>query len=717
MIVILLGMIMKREEIEKIANLYKMYGFEVAEQDEYCIVFTFSNGYFFNCEIMVEEHEKEKEYKKKYEEIGYSTRIVYYCAFEEVKNKLFKGFFNIEFNKKRRITEYDKFVENQNKKIYGEQNKYSYVVGKYLLGNDSYEGNIVDSIYGVLQNDGAQLVLVEAAAGFGKTCTSYEVLKKLASDISDTVPVFIELSKNRNAKVFRHVLLDAIDKNFSHLSSEVVRYEIKNGRVPLIIDGFDELLSKSVNEKESGGINLEDSSDAQNMLATIAELFRDDSNAKIMLTSRKSSLFIGEEFEEWAIENLKNCEVTRFMLEEPTLKNWLGMEKVNYIKKMNIPFYTISNPIILSIYRNMGFDEFVQKCQNTESVLQEYFQSIMSREKTRQSLLLEETEQYQIFTQLASVFVDFGISADESKFIKDIFEMIISESELAVYLHRYDALEFIDERPNEDEFIRKLVQHALLDRKSQDAQIIGFVNDFVFGVFVGEAILNQKLDIKKIDKRYIELAATSFAVRSEKTKRSLYGKLTEILEKLDACEKLLIDMKLCGKTVGTYMDGYISSISFQNAFIFDKNSKFINICFNQCFFYEVDLQECEMTGCQFIDCKFYNCVFPSANQCDDNISFIACEGVEKRKIVEERKETEENKYERIVLEQYWRPGRANADPRHTYRTLLKGIETSKYVFVDEAISSLKDKNILFVKGSYLVLDFKKMNEIREILGR
>lgn len=91
----------------------------------------------------------------------------------------------------------------------------------------------------------------------------YELIKKLYDDINDELlfskpfmltevnctdnfaPIFTELSKNRKAALFRYVLLDEIDRKFTSLSSELVISEIRNGKVPLIIDGFDELISRS----------------------------------------------------------------------------------------------------------------------------------------------------------------------------------------------------------------------------------------------------------------------------------------------------------------------------------------------------------------------------------------------------------------------------------------------------------------------------------------
>ena len=109
------------------------------------------------------------------------------------------------------------------------------------------------------------------------------------------VPILAELSKKRRARIFQYVLLEEMDRKFSQLSSKLVRTQIQEGRIPLIIDGFDELLSRIDNESEH-------SDDAISMLDTISSLLQSGSQSKILLTSRKSSIFTGDLFDEW-VEN------------------------------------------------------------------------------------------------------------------------------------------------------------------------------------------------------------------------------------------------------------------------------------------------------------------------------------------------------------------------------------------------------------------------------
>jgi hypothetical protein len=87
--------------------------------------------------------------------------------------------------------------------------------------------------------------------------------------------------------------LDEIDIEYLSLGSELVTKEIKNGRIPLIIDGFDELLAKV-----SGESSTDDAfEEVESMLDTIGGLL--EFKTKIILTTRKTAIFTVLEFESW----------------------------------------------------------------------------------------------------------------------------------------------------------------------------------------------------------------------------------------------------------------------------------------------------------------------------------------------------------------------------------------------------------------------------------
>ena len=77
----------------------------------------------------------------------------------------------------------------------------------------------------------------------------------------------------------------------------------------------------------------------------------------------------------------------------------------------------------------------------------------------------------------------------------------------------------------------------------------------------------------------------------------------------------------------------------------------------------------------------------------------------------------ETEYEKKVLEQYWRPSSDHADRRRLFSTLFKGYAQQDYDGISEAIDRLYGKEILLHKSNCIELNFEKMSEIREILGR
>lgn len=320
-------------KIEELKNLYQLFGFEeeyIAETESY-VAFGYHLGFFHNIEFVKLKTDKKTEndileMKKEYEKIGYnSVGVHFYHDLEEAERTLFQAFFYPEENKKYLKQEYKRFCQRQSEKLQG---KFKYIEGSFQDTTSCIRENLVDYIIKTRNILAPRLTIMEAAAGYGKTCTVYEILNRLVDQEQLQIPLFIELSKNRNARLFRYVLQDEVDKKFTQLSSNVVVHEIKKGNIPLIIDGFDELI-------EQNGNHIEDSDERSlSMLSTIAELLGDDSKAWILLTTRNSAIFSGDLFDEWVMSKLgKGCIVDRVRILRPSVQEWLGKEKYNIIQE------------------------------------------------------------------------------------------------------------------------------------------------------------------------------------------------------------------------------------------------------------------------------------------------------------------------------------------------------------------------------------------------
>jgi hypothetical protein len=705
---------------EQLFELYKRYGLDKASETQNTAVFTYSNGYFNNAEIVSFGECKENKNKllNEYRLLGFATRIVEFNSIEEMHKHLFNGFFTVVASNKRLQQEYSGFCLLQSEKLFNPNSsntvkaQYEYVEPIYVWGNQLTKRNLIDKVQNQLLSEGPQLVILEAAAGFGKTCASYELINRISEEGKQIAPIFMELSKNRKATLFRYVLLDEIDKKFTTLSSELVLYEIKNGNVPLIIDGFDELISRSNKLIDSSGQIEND--DVQTMLDTIAELYDDKSNAKVILTSRKSSIFTGESFKMWQEDKLQKCNITRVAIEEPTVIDWIGYEKSEALKSRNIPLASITNPILLAFLKNMTVEDFNEQCNDIENVINYYFNSLLERERERQSLRLKVEEQYDIMTKLAKEMLEFDISSEESSFIKDLL-VEINKNSYKEFKERYFLVE---ERPTEEEFAAKLAGHALLNRISPNKNEVGFINDFVFGILITNNIINSKIKINEISSRHIDIACTSTSVRSIDVRSKLYNFISLYSNQFNYEELLNIDLKLKKDIMRNYENHYFANISFGADIEFVNEYHFSNCSFNNCTFNGCKINTSTFHECGFYECYFYNLEIKNNTKENCRLIFAGCHGYElfsKLASIEVSEESDKN-YEKIILEIFWNKGRYSKIKVHQ-QNILKKVNADERDKILDTLTSLRRDGILFKDGQYWVLNSERIKDIRGKLGK
>lgn len=701
-----------------VTDLYLKYGFEKGPAFDQYLVFFSQRGYFQNAEIVIlrDDFDSDVIDKSEYENLGYSVRIKRFPNIITAHDALFGGFFNTSNSNRRLLTEYNSFCEQQSRKL--ANNKYEYICGTFVENGILQSGDIITRILKIFSSDNCQLIILEASAGYGKTCTSFETIKQLITDIPTKIPLLAELSKNRKASVFRYVLLSEIDQKFPMLSSELVTSEIQEGRIFLIIDGFDELLSKGYSnqqdtEKTAG-------KDAQTMLDTIAQLIPNNSKTKILLTSRKSSIFVGEEFDNWVTERLDGCNITRLQLSPPSLRDWIGPEKLELLEMQNITLNSILNPVLLTLLRNEPVESFKEKYTSNDRMIEEYLTLLLQREQTRQSLPLNVDEQISIMKDLAAQMVQYDISTENVDFMKSILLDIVTPN-LEDYLNRYDFLPDTSEaKPTETEFLTKLSQHALLDRISTQNNLIGFINEFIFGLMIADAVIEYRLPVDELDGKYLDIAVTAYSSCSLEKRKSLYDMIAPTLSKQTAQRHVSAEMNLIETISGQYTGEYFDSV------LFGKNLNILNAStFKECIFSDCIFVQCKMNTDAFLTCQFYNCSFydnaiSSGQVVDCELIFLACAGHETFASLAYRDKPASNNdinYERIVLEQFWKPGYDIAEPRRAYHSLLKGISANNRQSLVDAIESLVKKNILIKKIRVYELNFEKMDVIRAIVKR
>lgn len=238
--------------IRELEEIYARYGFETAKiyDQEDVIVFTLKTGYFDNADIVpLSENSKTGTAFAEFSSAGYACTTRKYLKAKQTENELFKGFFSVSTILDRLKRDYLQFTDNI-VQLFADDAKYTYINAPYSVNGTKGTLSPAEEVISRLTSNKPTLFLIEAAAGFGKTCTAYEIVNLLIQN-TDYLPLFSELSRNRKAPIFRYVLLDEIDRKFPTLSSRLVQTEMVNGRILTVLDGFDELYVKLMTQMSS----------------------------------------------------------------------------------------------------------------------------------------------------------------------------------------------------------------------------------------------------------------------------------------------------------------------------------------------------------------------------------------------------------------------------------------------------------------------------------
>ncbi|EHX5851396.1 hypothetical protein K3Z74_004757, partial [Escherichia coli] len=315
---------------------------------------------------------------KELDNIGYSTKKSLFKSIEDISEQLFKGFFNVDEWKERISTEYKQYCQKMISLLPDGAMNYRYVQVPYEKNNSKHSCDLISDIISEINKIDSKLILIEAPAGFGKTCTSYEILNSLISIDGAPIPFFTEFSRDRQAKVFSHVFVREVDRSFRTVKSDLVIDETKNGKIVLVLDGFDELL----NDTTSNKTNDIDFEKAQPMLETIGELLT--KSAKVILTSRRAAIFDGEIFQEWKDKYRDNFDVVRYRLNSPEVRDWLSHERIEQLEESGIDIKKLANPVLLAYLRSLENENFNNLCERSSKIVEHYFQAMLERERERE---------------------------------------------------------------------------------------------------------------------------------------------------------------------------------------------------------------------------------------------------------------------------------------------------------------------------------------------
>lgn len=589
----------------EIISLFENYRYNLLKERDGVLIFEYASGMYSAVEIVpvsdkIKKGEIEK-IKEDYSRAGYATHLYENCDIQAIQRDLFNGFFQTKLSNNRIKTKYREYCASVMMQYGKTADDYKYIEGPFEQEYDFRERKtqkgIVDSLFSMLQGDGARLIILEAPAGFGKTSTTYEVLSRFQDVEKDVRPFMMELYKDRTAQIFKYVMLSNIDRDFDvSIKSEIVIDNIKTGRIPLLVDGFDELLSRDINSSHKVDFN-----EVESMLSTIAELL--EGNAKILLTSRKTAIFSGEEFYEW-YEKLKDkgldFHIVKYNLNNPTISDWL--EKKDIEKYGNALLSVLNNPVLLGFIRYCGDGSD----DSETNIVKRFLDLLLNREIDRQNLPFSVAEQQEILRRLAMSMAGFNCTSDTRAWIMSLIEGTSRNLISSKVTASRDV----------ENILNTLTNHALLNRKNDK---IGFLNDFILGTMLAQGFMHypnddhyEIIDTKEITIDFLDkcIKAAVFFEDNDKKKVSESIKTNATLDEINTA---LCDWKLNGEC-----DIELDGLSF-------GEDAFVDVVFgtpknkiSKCTFSNIDFSECTfnfnyLEGCTFVQCKFEDCVRDGKN--------------------------------------------------------------------------------------------------------
>ena len=697
-------------------RLYTSYGFETVEPASAGIsIFVYKKSRYFGVDIIPFSSDPNTakvaaKVKDDYSKTGFAANVRDIRSIEEAELELFKSFFAYDSSIQRVQRKYQDFAEKQKNSLIGYP--YEYIDSPFELHNHSLnedDKRIFETIEQRLQSDKPELLIIEAAAGYGKTCTAFEVLHKIVERQSNQLPIFTELSRNRGANIFRYILLDEIDLEFPSLSSELVIKEIKNGRIPLIIDGFDELLEK-VNTEQLADNSFEE---VESMLDTIGNLL--EHKAKIILTTRRTAIFTGLEFEKWLNKWSDRFHITRIALKEPRIKDWIGDSRYQLVKDKNVPIQNLANPVLLTFLKNLPDAEFENLIGHPDLLIAEYFDKMLTREKGRQELLITVENQLLLFRNVAGQLLAMDSTVED----KEFFKMIILEDNRKL-LEDTRLLYPSTSKRTIDNLVDTLSGHALLDRKGRDQNQIGFINDFVFGIFIGEIIncMPEGLEERKYSSYMIELAVTAFRVQNLPVKESLWDKIQPVTENFSNEQVFLFDINLKEKLVRSYKEITIHDESFFTI-VFDVNEINSSIFLN-CFFKNCTFDPEIFKAVSFVSCLFSNCSVTGQPFLDKEnaVTTITCRQencniLHQPDIPVYSQEVEiVSEIEKSILKQLWEISHTKG---HHLVKLYECFKSTNRRKLNQSLKHLEELGYLEVRGIHVYFPINQTSRIKQIL--
>jgi hypothetical protein len=701
---------------DEIINIYKSYGFEHRPDlsTPNAIVFTITQGVFDNAIILnISTNNKAQELFSELSDLGFQVKAEDFVSLKDSESRLFSGFFSLPRTKASFRRDYEAHIKNIMNSFPVQGATYSYFRSPFTKDSHTHsaDDNILQHIKDEVNSHGPKLILIEAAAGFGKTCTAYETAKLISEQDDDHIVLFAELSRDRQAKIFNHVLHKELARSFPAVSPDLVTREIKKGKVIVVLDGFDELL----NEREEEKYQFEKS---QAMLETIGNIL--EQNAKVVLTTRKTAILQGDEFDVWIGEHAGKFEFTRFSLKEPSARSWLGNDRYEKLEQSRVNIKNLSNPVLLTFLRFVDSEQFDEILTLPDQVVEKYFELLLIREMGRQTLQMSVEEQSNFMKRLAQHMMNCNFTRDSKENIISYFSEFEMETIEAVR-SRYNT----DGRPTFEAMLEKLSNHALLDRSNIDEKI-GFINNFVLGHFIAMDLMERPNEWLA-DSIFVEAAVNAYSARTKTSREEIWEKLKDSLDCCSHEDRVKLEIRLLDRVSGNYTNSSFNEVIFDTRSFF--NSGILSACyFNGCTFSNCTFDFNRIEKTTFISCQFYNCKSVGKNRTNEFISSTMdeCSRVEidTGEILPRENDNEpngDNLVKAFILEKFWPVGKETIVFAHRPMVIFYRGGTFPSHVITETVEDMRKDGLLVPakRKNWIGLDLSGNNflSVREILGR
>jgi hypothetical protein len=618
-------------DINKLDEIYARYGYTIKKNHKGSRVYLFTKSIYNGADIIKLSNECDiDKLRTEYSNEGFAIKVRNYVDEEDVETTLFNDFFKVDgviYSLKRR---YNDFVERLMKNL-PEDSEYEYINSSYeiieydkngMLLSDitTFQNGLISRVTSLINDrQGPLFIILEAAAGYGKTCTAYEILNQFLLVSKNKIPFFTELSRDRKAAIFSHILRKEIEDQFANrVDSKVVIHEIKQGRIPLIIDGFDELIAKDFSFSTNSEFEQ-----VESMLSTIVELL--SGNAKIIITSRRTAIFNSEEFYNWMTDRNIDYSMMKITITEPQMRDWLDSEKIKIIEDNKFPIEEIANPVLLTYLKYLKSDTLRDMIKTEQPIVNNYINFLLKREQDRQALPIEPESQLKIFRKLVRLFSEFDIKVASKE---DIKEMILEYNKtiLKNTLEKYVP----EKRPKIEQLADILSNHAFLDRK--DNKNIGFVNELILGTLIGQSLANGKYEEHipnfnmQLSQMFSLLAIQAFKAQNKDEKIKLWNAFYKHKFPYDKQFFFSIDIWFKKELVTEYYQESLNGFAIEYI-TFEKENQFKEVIFADCKFTNCTFSLGAFERTSFINCNFYNCSLLERRfqTSTDNIVFYSCQ--------------------------------------------------------------------------------------------